>query len=63
MTPGEALERSEIEAVLEARRELGLRYDAELSAISMIPASGGIGAVNVAHALQARQRRSSARPG
>lgn len=30
MTPGEELERSEIESVLEARRELGLRYDAEL---------------------------------
>lgn len=30
VTPGEELERSEIEAVLEARRELGLRYDAEL---------------------------------
>ena len=30
MTPGEELERSEIEAVLETRRELGLRYDAEL---------------------------------
>lgn len=30
MTPGEELERSEIEAVLETRRELGLRYDSEL---------------------------------
>lgn len=30
MTPGDELERSEIEAVLETRRELGLRYDAEL---------------------------------
>lgn len=30
MTPGEELERSEVEAVLETRRELGLRYDAEL---------------------------------
>lgn len=30
MTPGEELERSEIEALLETRRELGLRYDAEL---------------------------------
>ena len=30
MTPGDELERSEVEAVLETRRELGLRYDAEL---------------------------------
>jgi len=30
VTPGEELERSEVEAVLETRRELGLRYDAEL---------------------------------
>lgn len=30
MTPGEELERSEIEAVLETRRDLGLRYDKEL---------------------------------
>ena len=30
MTPSEELERSEIEAALEARRELGLRYDSEL---------------------------------
>jgi hypothetical protein len=30
VTPGDELERSEIEAVLETRRELGLRYDAEL---------------------------------
>jgi hypothetical protein len=30
VSPGEELERSEIEAVLETRRELGLRYDAEL---------------------------------
>ena len=30
MTPGEELGRSEVEAVLETRRELGLRYDAEL---------------------------------
>jgi hypothetical protein len=28
--PGEELERTEIEALLETRRELGLRYDAEL---------------------------------
>ena len=30
MTAGDELERSEVEAVLETRRELGLRYDAEL---------------------------------
>jgi hypothetical protein len=30
VTPDEELERSEVEAVLETRRELGLRYDAEL---------------------------------
>ena len=30
MTSGEELERSEVEAVLETRRELGLRYDTEL---------------------------------
>ena len=30
MTGDDELERSEIEAVLETRRELGLRYDAEL---------------------------------
>jgi hypothetical protein len=30
VTPAEELERSEVEAVLETRRELGLRYDAEL---------------------------------
>ena len=30
MTSGDELERSEVEAVLETRRELGLRYDAEL---------------------------------
>ena len=30
MTPSEELERSEIEAALETRRELGLRYDSEL---------------------------------
>jgi hypothetical protein len=30
VTPGEELERSEVEAVLETRRELGLRYDTEL---------------------------------
>ena len=30
MTPGDELERSEVEAVLETRRELGLRYDREL---------------------------------
>ena len=122
MTPGDELERSEVEAVLETRRELGLRYDrelvdgfadriqaeverrvgdevatrqraqaahasagprqlalgivslaagipitaitlavpenAELSAISLFLAWAGIGTVNVAHALQARQGRS-----
>ena len=30
MTSGDELERSEVEAVLETRRELGLRYDREL---------------------------------
>lgn len=30
MTPGDELERSEVEALLETRRELGLRYDTEL---------------------------------
>ena len=30
MTPGDSLERSEVEAALETRRELGLRYDREL---------------------------------
>ena len=120
MTPGDELERSEIEAVLETRRELGLRYDAELvdgfadriqaeverrvgdelqvrdrgqaaqksagarqlalgivSLVAGIPVTainlaagdepsiaglviswGAITAINVAHALQARQRRS-----
>ncbi|HXH78148.1 hypothetical protein [Nocardioides sp.] len=122
MTPGDELERSEIEAVLETRRELGLRYDTELvdgfadriqaeverrvgaevqirdrrqaaqksagarqlalgivsvlagipmtaiclavpengelSLFSLIFAWGGMSAVNIAHALQARQSRS-----
>jgi len=122
VTAGGELERSEVEAALETRRELGLQYDAELvdgfadriqaeverrvgaetrawqsqqvahasagprqlalgivsilagipitaitlavpedgiaSATAMVLAWGGISAVNVAHAVQARQRRS-----